>query len=60
MQKFHIIGINNTSIKTYFFLKKLKYKATISDLSDIVSIKKKKKQLNLTTTFSLKFTLKKY
>ena len=60
MQKFHIIGINKTSIKTYFLLKKLKYKATISDLSDIASIRKKKYQLNLTKTFFLKFTPKKY
>lgn len=41
MQKFHIIGINKTSIKIYFLLKKLKYKTTMSDLNDFTSIRKK-------------------
>lgn len=54
MQKFHIIGINKTSIKTYFLLKKLKYKATISDLSDIASIRKKKISIKFNKNFFFK------
>jgi len=41
MNKYHIIGINRTSIKIYLLLKKKKFKTTISDIKDISSIKKK-------------------
>ena len=60
MKLYHIIGINKTSLKIYLLLKKKKFKATISDIKDISSIKKKLKLTKFGKDFFLKNILKKY